>query len=258
MGNKSTTQLKNSTIVSVFAKQIHMETTSFTIPSPPINAVITGATGTLGSEVVRECAEDPRFSRVTVLTRGDMDFKHEKLRVIKVSDFNDLSSVAEDLKNHHICYWCLGVSTMKVSDEKLYREITIDYAVHAATLLNKLNPNFSFFYVSGQGADPTMKSKVLFARAKGEAEVTLAKLGIPRMYIWRPGYIKPMRYERQMLFSERALGAVANLLYKVAPSIGTNGIEISKAFFEATFNSMSKSLFENKDIRELAKRASAK
>jgi hypothetical protein len=117
-------------------------------------------------------------------------------------------------------------------------------------MMMKLHPNFHFFFVSGGGADPTMKSSMLFARVKGETEVRLAELeGIGRLMIWRPGWIRPLR-DRGYSFGEKVVNHVSHVLSPILPS--TDGVEIAKAMFWATFNHVDNHLFENKDIKKLA------
>jgi hypothetical protein len=216
--------------------------------------IVTGATGNLGEEVLHSCLADPRFEHVTALARRDINITNPKLSVVKVKDFNDLSGVEDQLKDHHVCYWCLGISTSKVKNEQEYRVITYDYAMTAATTLKRLNPDIQFHFVSGEGVDPTTKKMLLFARVKGETEVALAKLGLSKLVIWRPGWIQPLRAKDNSI-GEKMLNGIGSVVSAIAPNIKTDGVECSKAFFYATFNDLEKSLFQNKDIKALAKLA---
>src|SRR5262249_46512704 len=100
--------------------------------------------------------------------------------------------------------FCLGTYTGVVSDAEL-RTITVDYAVAFARVLRGNSPNAAFSFLSGSGADPTGKSRMAFARYKGEAEKALLGLGFPSVYIFRPAYIYPVEPRKEPNFSYRLL-----------------------------------------------------
>ncbi len=62
-----------------------------------------------------------------------------------------------------------------------------------AKTLVRLNPDMTFCYVSGVGTDSTEKGKVMWARVKGKTENDLLKLGFKNAYMFRPGYIQPIK-----------------------------------------------------------------
>jgi hypothetical protein len=86
--------------------------------------------------------------------------------------------------------FCLGTYTGAVSDAEL-RAITVDYTIEFARVLRLSSPDAAFSFLSGNGADPTGRSRLVFARYKGEAEKALLATGFPRVYIFRPAYIYP-------------------------------------------------------------------
>ena len=88
--------------------------------------------------------------------------------------------------------YCLGTYTGAVPDEEL-RRITVDYTVEFARVLRASSPNATFAFLSASGADPTGRSRMAFARYKGEAEKTLFASGFPHVYIFRPAYIYPVQ-----------------------------------------------------------------
>src|SRR6188768_3903192 len=126
--------------------------------------LVTGATGMVGSEVIRQAIEDPGISRVTALVRKPMDITHPKLRSIIHRDFTNYDAVEDILKEQDACIWALGISQTKVKSEKEYRLITLDFAIAAGYALIKANPAIRYLFVSGEGTDTTMKSRTLFAR----------------------------------------------------------------------------------------------
>src|SRR6478672_5265206 len=94
----------------------------------------------------------------------------------------------------------LGAYTGAVPDAEL-RKITVDYTVEFARVLYGSSPNAAFSFLSGNGADPTGRSRMAFARYKGEAEKTLLEEGFPRVYLFRPAYIYPVEPRKEPNFS---------------------------------------------------------
>src|SRR6202035_5965326 len=100
--------------------------------------------------------------------------------------------------------FCLGTYTGAVSDADL-RRVTVDYTTEFARVLRASSPNATFTFLSGSGADPTGRSRMAFARYKGEAEKALSAAGFPHVYIFRPAYIYPVQPRKEPNFSYRLL-----------------------------------------------------
>jgi hypothetical protein len=83
----------------------------------------------------------------------------EKFTEIIHADFLDYSGLENRMKGHDACYWCLGVSQMKVRKEDDYHRFTHDFTIEAAKVMEKLNPGMTFCFLSGMGTDETQKSK---------------------------------------------------------------------------------------------------
>src|SRR6476620_8475327 len=150
--------------------------------------IITGSTGTVGAELVRQAIADNDIEQVILLARNPSDTKHPKIREIIHKDFLNYSGLENVFKDADACLWCLGISQTRVSKED-YFVITYDYAVAAAKAMLAANPSITFLFLSGQGADSTGKSKILFARVKGQTENALRAMNFKKLMIFRPGGI---------------------------------------------------------------------
>jgi uncharacterized protein YbjT (DUF2867 family) len=84
-------------------------------------------------------------------------------------DFADCSALAGALAGQDAAVFCLGAYTGAVPDAEL-RRITVDYAIEFARVLRASSPNATFVFLSAGGADPTGRSRIAYARYKGEAE----------------------------------------------------------------------------------------
>src|SRR6266478_3710777 len=145
--------------------------------------ILTGATGFVGSEVLKQALADPSIELVTVIVRRSVGVTNPKLKEIILKDFLDYSKVAESLKAD-ACIWCLGISQTEVSKEE-YIKITFDYTLTAARAMLAVNPNLRFCFLSGRAADQDEKSISLYGKVKGRTEKELSKLS-PNVFNFRP------------------------------------------------------------------------
>ena len=145
--------------------------------------VIVGATGMVGGYALRYALEHPAVGSVTSIGRRKLGISNPKLDEVLHRDFADCSALAGALSGQDAAVFCLGTYTGSVPDTEL-RKITVDYTVEFARVLRGSSPNAAFSFLSGNGADPTGRSRMAFARYKGEAEKTLLAAWIsPRLHI---------------------------------------------------------------------------
>src|SRR5579864_6035246 len=158
--------------------------------------VIIGASGMVGGYALRYALDHPAAGRVMAIGRRKLGIAHPKLDEVLHRDFADCSALAETLSGQDAAIFCLGTYTGVVPDAEL-RRITVDYTVEFARVLRSSSPNAAFSFLSGNGADPTGRSRLAFARYKGQAEKALLAAGFPRVYLFRPAYIYPVEPRRE-------------------------------------------------------------
>jgi uncharacterized protein YbjT (DUF2867 family) len=169
--------------------------------------VIVGATGMVGGYALRYALDHSAVGGATAIGRKPAGLTHPKLNEVLHQDFAACSALAGALSGQDAAIFCLGVYTGAVPDAQL-RTITLDYAIEFARVLRGSSPNAAFVFLSGSGADPTGRSRMAFARYKGEAEKALSAAGFPCVYIFRPAYIYPVQPRREPNFSYRLLRAI--------------------------------------------------
>src|ERR1700751_4763147 len=134
--------------------------------------VIVGATGMVGGYALRYALDDSGVKSVTSIGRKKLGISHPKLKEVLHQNFADCSDLADALLRQDAAVYCLGTYTGSVSDAEL-RAITADYTIEFARVFRNSCPNAAFSFLSGNGADPTGRSRFAFARYKGEAEKEL-------------------------------------------------------------------------------------
>ena len=215
--------------------------------------VILGATGMVGGYALGYALDDPSVGRVTVIVRRKLAISHPKLNEVLHSDFADCSPLAEVLSAHDAAIFCLGTYTGAVTDAEL-RTITVDYTVEFARVLHASSPEAAFSFLSGKGADPTGRSRMAFARYKGEAENALLAAGFPRVYIFRPAYIYPVEPRKEPNFSYRLLRAIYPAFRLLFPNQVIPANDLAGAMVNVVVQKTVERegrVFENRDIRAM-------
>src|SRR6202046_4335990 len=198
----------------------------------PKRLVIVGATGMVGKYALRYALENSAVRSVTSISRSKVGISHPKLTEVLHRDFADCSALAETLSGQDAAIFCLGVYTGAVSDTEL-RKITVDYTVEFARVLRGSSPAAAFAFLSGSGADPTGRSRLPFARYKGEAENALSSAGFPRVYMFRPAYIYPVQPRREPNFSYRLLRTIYPAFRVLVPNQVIRADDLARTMVDA-------------------------
>jgi uncharacterized protein YbjT (DUF2867 family) len=220
----------------------------------PKRLVIVGATGMVGGYALRYALDHPAVGAVTAIGRKPTGLAHPKLKEVLHQDFSDCSALAGALSDQDAAVFCLGAYTGAVPDSEL-RRITVDYAVEFARVLSGSSPTAAFAFLSGGGADPTGRSRLAFARYKGEAEKALAAAGFPHVYIFRPAYIYPVQPRREPNFSYRLLRAIYPAFRVLFPNQVIPADDLARTMVDVAVRGTGEGrtlVLENRDIRRLA------
>jgi uncharacterized protein YbjT (DUF2867 family) len=214
---------------------------------------IVGATGMVGGYALRYALDQPTVGRVTAIGRKGLGISHPKLREVLHQDFGDCSTLAPALSDQDAAVFCLGAYTGAVTDVQL-RAITVDYTIEFARVLRSSSPDAAFSFLCGSGADPTGRSRMAFARYKGEAENALLSSGFPRLSIFRPAYIYPVEPRKEPNFSYRFMRGIYPVFRALFPNQVIRADDLARAMVDvvtAGNGEASGRVFENRDIRAL-------
>jgi uncharacterized protein YbjT (DUF2867 family) len=223
------------------------------VPAGPTRLVIVGATGMVGGYALRYALAHPAVGRVTAIGRRKLGISHPKLDDVLHRDFADCSALAEALSGQDAAVFCLGVYSGAVSDAEL-RKITVDYSIEFARILRSSSPDGAFAFLSGSGADQTGRSRMAFARYKGEAEKALLGAGLPHTYLFRPAYIYPVEPRKEPNFSYRLLRGIYPAFRVLFPGQVIRADDLARAMVDAVVRRTGDRgglIFENRDIRPM-------
>ncbi len=200
-----------------------------------IKAIVYGATGMVGEGVLHVCLNDPGVESVLVVGRRTCGVSHPKLLEVLHTDFFNYTPIESRLAGYNACYFCLGVSSIGMS-EREYRRTTYDLTMAAAKILVKLNPDMTFCYVSGMGTDSSEQGRSMWARVKGKTENDLQKLPFREVFCFRPGFIKPIKGLKNAFKLASILGAAYPLWKLLVPKYVCTLDELGHAMVKVTQN----------------------
>jgi len=224
---------------------------------PPSQArlVIVGATGMVGGYALRHALDHPAVGTVMAVGRRTLGISHPKLKEVLHQDFADCSALADALSGQDAAIYCLGAYTGAVPDAE-FRRVTVDYPIAFARVLHAASPTAVFSFLSGSGADPTGRSRLAFARYKGEAEKALQEMGFSNVAIFRPAYIYPVEPRKEPNFGYRLLRAIYPAFRLLFPNQVIRADDLARAMVDVAVRRTSESgsvILENHDIRAMVR-----
>jgi nucleoside-diphosphate-sugar epimerase len=198
--------------------------------------ILTGATGFVGSEVLRELIECETVTGITCLSRREIRLQSSKVTTVLHEDFaNYNGALLERLSDHRACIWAMGGKASDLGDElaRITHTFTLEFAEGMAAYTQDHGHPFAFCYLSGMGADPSETAWLPWEkqtrRLKGRTELDLQELSEKypgfSAYSFRPGGVLPPDASRWVEFALAPIvvnvGALAKAMVSVAvdPSI---------------------------------------
>lgn len=153
-------------------------------------ALIAGATGLVGHELLELLLDSSEYGEVAMLVRNPVSMTHPKLSVHQI-DFDCLAEYEELFKADDV-FCCLGTTIKKAGSQEAFKKVDFVYPYEMAKASKKQNVK-QFLIISAMGADH--KSKVFYSRVKGEVEKALRELDLEGLHIFRPSLLLGAREE---------------------------------------------------------------
>jgi uncharacterized protein YbjT (DUF2867 family) len=155
-------------------------------------ALLLGATGLVGRELLDLLLNDDRYSSVAVVARRSTGVRHAKL-VEHVLDLEQMESHADVFAADDV-FCALGTTIKVAGSQERFRVVDFEMPLRAARLARARGATH-YLLVSAQGANPG--SRIFYSRVKGELERELGKLGYPSLTIARPALLLGNRTEHR-------------------------------------------------------------
>lgn len=211
--------------------------------------ILTGATGMAGEGVLLECLANSAVTAVLIVGRKHYNYTHPKLKELLVADFMKIADYADPLIGYDACFYCAGISSIGMDEEK-YTHITYTTTMAFANTVLVQNPNITFNYITGKSTDSSENGKIMWARVKGKTENDLMKLGFKKQYNFRPALMLATKGQQSV---KPIYKIMANLLQYVFPKSTITLKVLGKAMINVVLNGYPKQILEVSDIKLVAK-----
>jgi uncharacterized protein YbjT (DUF2867 family) len=166
-------------------------------------AIIIGATGLVGSTLVKQILDNPAYSKVVLLLRKPLNISHSNL-VQEVIDFDKLDAskiVGDDL------FCAMGTTLAKAGSKEAQYKIDCTYPYEIGKIA-KANGVKQFILVSSVGAN--FDSSNFYLRTKGDLEKRIESLGFQNFVSLRPSMLLGDREESRL--GEKIGKVLSNIL----------------------------------------------
>ena len=174
-------------------------------------AIVIGATGLIGFNLVKLILVDDNFSCLKVFTRRTLGINNKKLEEYVV-DFDRIEEWKEQLKGD-VLFPAMGTTLQKAGSKDVQYKIDYTYQYETALAAENNGVN-TYSLVSSAGANP--KSSVFYSRIKGELDNAVRKLPFKNTFIFRPSILEGERLESRR---GEKIGIVLSRLFTKIPGL---------------------------------------
>jgi len=212
-------------------------------------AILIGATGLIGSELLKQLLADSNYSEVKVLARRSTGVNHSKLKEVLIN-FDDLESYKSELVGDAL-FSTMGTTIKKAGSQLVQYKIDYTYQYNTAKIACD-NGVKQLVLLSSYGANS--ESKVFYSRIKGELDEAVQELNFDSVSIIRPSMLAGDRKEFRL--AEKILTPIMYALLWI-PGIRKyrpiKDVVVAKAMINSLKSSAKRQIIELEDIFKLAK-----
>ncbi len=157
-----------------------------------MRAVVTGATGLIGKEIVKQLAQNDEVEEVTVVGRRYLDYSHPKVEQ-HIADLGDAEAIRPYMQGD-VLFCALGTTIKRAGSKENFRLVDHHFVVNAAKVASEEGVKH-FCVVSSIGAKA--ESGNFYLRTKGEMENEISALPFTSVHIFRPSLLLGNREENR-------------------------------------------------------------
>lgn len=150
-----------------------------------MKALVIGATGATGKDLVNQLLIDKDFEEVDIFVRKPTDIQNDKLKT-HIVDF-EKPEEWKNLVKGDVIFSCLGTTLKSAGSKEAQRKVDYDYQYQFAKAAKENNVD-DYILVSSYGADS--KSRIFYSKMKGELEEAVKQLHFTKITIFQPGMLE--------------------------------------------------------------------
>lgn len=146
-----------------------------------LNALVIGATGATGQELVSQLLEDESFNSVSIFVRNDPNITHSKLKTY-IIDFSKIEDYKNSIKGD-VLFSCLGTTLRDAGSKEKQYLVDLTYQFEFAKIASE-NGVLNYSLVSSTGANEN--TPFFYPKIKGKLEEAVKKLPFKTIQIFQP------------------------------------------------------------------------
>jgi uncharacterized protein YbjT (DUF2867 family) len=195
-------------------------------------AVIFGATGLVGRQLVRLMLKDDRYDSVVIVTRSPFEIQDPKLVEVRIKDFDNLQKHSSKMNGHDF-YCSVGTTRQKAGSKEAFLKVDVEYPITLAKIASQQKDFKQFLVVTAVGANSS--SPLFYNKAKGQLEDELQKLGLKSLKIFQPSLLLGDRTEFRFMeeVAKVVSGIASFFMIGSKKRVGAiRDVEVAKAMIE--------------------------
>lgn len=154
------------------------------------NAIIAGASGLVGKQVLSQLLELSSISNVTALVRSPLSIQNSKFDQIQNSELT-VTHWSNQSPSPDFGFICLGTTIKQAGSKLALEQVDVELVTHVAQTMKILGVK-RIAVVSSYGAN--IHSFSHYLKCKGRMEQNLLKLQFERVVFMRPGPLTGIRH----------------------------------------------------------------
>lgn len=162
-------------------------------------ALVTGATGLVGKNLIRLLLTQKYYKKIIVLSRCELEINDSRIEMVMLNDFEKMEEVASRLNANDV-YCALGTTLKQAKSKAEFFKIEVEYPIKLAKLVRKQPLFEQFLIVTSHCADSS--SPLFYNQVKGEVEDKLIELKLDSLKIFQPslliGYRREFRWKEEV------------------------------------------------------------
>jgi uncharacterized protein YbjT (DUF2867 family) len=218
-------------------------------------AFVFGASGLVGKNLTKQLLDNPNYEKVVLVLRKPLVIINPKALEISADKFIDYDFSEIKPENVHV-YCCIGTTIKKAGTKEEFRKVDYDLPLKIANWAKEKEIE-TFVVISSIGAQAG--SGNFYLKTKGEMESALLAVGISRLFIVRPSFLKGLRNEFRL--TDEIINIFSGLMnralygsFKKYRAIDAN--KVAKAMIVLANSQEKEGIFESDKLEEIANNGS--
>lgn len=215
------------------------------------NAIVFGATGLVGSTLVKKLQVEEGVEKIVVVNRRSQHYQNNQVKEV-ISEYSNLKLDLLGLEAD-CCFVCLGTTMKKAGSKEKFKAVDYKLPIEIAGLTKEMKIQ-TLIVISSIGANANTSN--FYLKVKGEMEREISQIGPEQTYIVRPSMILGDRKEHRIgeAIGKFLIRLIEPLMVgKLKRYRGINADQIAAAMIAICKKPIQKKIIESEELKKMAK-----